>query len=315
MKKLLIFILTLAMMFSLLTGCQQQEPAKQAEKTDLDYTIKFGTLPAESAIPIIVAKEKGFFEKEGLQVEVVPFLSPNDRNVAVQTGNIDAIIADIMTSLTFHEAGVGMKITSDINEDFKLLTSPKSGIDTFEKLNGKEVSIVPNFVLEYIMDEMAKKNNIEYKVVSIPAFTARMEALLADEIHGVIFTEPQASMLAARGAHVLATSKEYGIKAGTLLFNEKVIGSNPEEIKAFYRAYNAAIDYINGADPTEYSKLLTAYGFPEAVQGYLSSGVKYEKAQKMSQETFESVLKWTQSKKLIEKSYKLEDVGNFTFIE
>ncbi|MDF2839924.1 MAG: lipoprotein, partial [Clostridia bacterium] len=123
---------------------------------------------------------------------MVPFNSPNDRNVAVQAGTIDGIIGDIMTSLTFHEAGLAMKITSDINEDFKLLTSPNSGIDSFEKLNNKSVSVVPNFVLEYIMDEMAKKNGIEYKLVSIPAFTARFEALLADQIDGVIFTEPQA---------------------------------------------------------------------------------------------------------------------------
>ena len=307
MKKIIILILTLAILSSLMIGCQKKET--------LDYTIKFGTLPAESAIPIIVAKEKGFFDKEGVKVELVPFNSPNDRNVAVQTGNIDAIIGDIMTSLTFHEAGINMKITSDINEDFKLLTSPKSGIDSFAKLDKKSVSVVPNFVLEYIMDEMAKENGITYKLVSIPAFTARFEALLADQIDGVIFTEPQASMLVSKGAKVLATSKEYGIKAGTLLFNEKTLNSNSGEVKAFYRAYNAAVEYINTTKASEYSQVLTKYGFPEAIQGYLGGGVKYTKAQKITNESFASVLEWTQSKKLVEKSYKLEDISNFTFIE
>jgi NitT/TauT family transport system substrate-binding protein len=308
MKRIIVLILTIAILSSIVVGCQKKEAA-------VDYTIKFGILPAESAIPIIIAKEKGFYEKEGVKVELVPFNSPNDRNVAVQAGTIDAIIGDIMTSLTFHEAGLGMKITSDINEDFKLLTSPKSGIDSFEKLDKKSVSVVPNFVLEYIMDEMAKKNNIEYKLVSIPAFTARFEALLADQIDGVIFTEPQAGLLVSKGAHVLATSKEYGIKAGTLLFNQKVIDSNPSEIKAFYKAYNAAVEYINTTNPSEYSQVLTQYGFPEAIQGYLGSGVKYTKAEKMTNESFTSVLEWTQSKKLIEKSYKLEDISNFSFIE
>lgn len=307
MKKILILLLTLTIISSLFVGCEKKEA--------LDYTIKFGVLPAESAIPIIIAKEKGFYEKEGVSVELVPFNSPNDRNVAVQTGNIDAIIGDIMTSLTFHENGIEMKITSDINEDFKLLTSPKSGIDSFAKLDKKSVSVVPNFVLEYIMDEMAKKNGIEYKLVSIPAFTARFEALLADQIDGVIFTEPQASMLVAKGANVLATSKEYGIKAGTLLFNKKTIDSNSAEVKAFYRAYNAAVEYINTTDASEYSNVLTKYGFPEAIQGYLGRGVKYTKAQKVTNESFTKVLEWTQSKKLVEKSYKLEDISNFTFIE
>lgn len=307
MKKILLIIMVLSILTSVIAGCEKKEV--------LDYTVKFGILPAESAIPIIVAKEKGFFEKEGVQVELIAFNSPNDRNVAVQAGQIDAIIGDIMTSLTFHEAGFGMKITSDINEDFKLLTSPNSGIDTFAKLDKKSVSVVPNFVLEYIMDEMAKKNGIEYQLVSIPSFTARFEALLADKIDGVIFTEPQAGLLVSKGAKVLATSKEYGIKAGTLLFNEKTLKDNPGEVKAFYRAYNAAVEYINTTAPSEYSKGLTQYGFPEAIEKYLSSGVKYTKAEKMTNESFTNVLEWTQAKNLVKKPYKLEDISNFSFIE
>lgn len=308
MKKIILFILTLCITSSLFVGCNNK-------KETLNYTIKFGLLPAESAIPIIIAKEKGFYEKEGVKVDLVSFNSPNDRNVAVQAGNIDAIIGDIMTSLTFYEAGLNMKITSDINEDFKLLTSPKSGIDTFEKLNNKKVSVVPNFALEYIMDEMAKKNGIEYKLVNIPSFTARFEALLSNQIDGVIFTEPQAGLLASKGAKVLATSSEYGIKVGTLLFNEKTLKDNPKEIKAFYRAYNAAVEYINTTDPSEYSQVLTQYGFPEAIKDYLSKGVKYTKADKMTDESFKSVLEWTKSKGLVKKDYKLEDISDFSLIK
>ena len=277
--------------------------------------IRSGILPAESAIPIIIAYEKGFFDKEGTKVELVSFNSPNDRNVAVQGGQIDAIIADIMTSLTFHEAGFKMKITSDINEDFKLLTSPNSGIDTFEKLNGKEVSIVPNFVLEYIMDEMAKKNNITYKPVSIPSFSARQEALMADQISGVLFTEPQATMMISQGAKLLTSSEEYGLKAGTLLFAEKLLTGQPESVKAFYSAYNQAVDYINGTDASQYGEILTKYGFPEAVVNYLSGSVKYEKAKKITEESFKSVLDWTKAKGTVKKDYQLKDISNFDFIE
>ncbi|MDF2594478.1 MAG: ssuA [Clostridia bacterium] len=307
MKKIGIFIATLGILSSLMVGCQKKEA--------LDYTLKFGVLPAESAIPIIIAKQQGFYEKEGLNVELVPFQSPNDRNVAVQGGQIDAIIADVMTSLTFYEGDVKMKITSDINEDFKLLTSPHSGIDSFEKLNDKKVSIVPNFVLEYIMDEMAKENDITYQVVSIPSFTARFEALLSDQIDGVIFTEPQATLLIEKGAKLLATSKEYGIKAGTLLFNEAVLTDQPEEVKAFYKAYNEAVDYINTTEPAEYSDVLSQYGFPEEVKDYLSGEVTYTQAQKITDETFESVLEWTKTKGLTKKTYTLEEISDFSFIE
>ncbi|NJD03218.1 MAG: transporter substrate-binding domain-containing protein [Ruminiclostridium sp.] len=307
MKRMSLVLAVLVGLTALFNGCAR--PVAEQKP------IRFGILPAESAIPIIIAKEKGFFDKEGLKVELVSFNSPNDRNVAVQAGQIDAIIADIMTSLTFHEAGLGMKITSDINEDFKLLTSPNSGIDTFAKLNGKDVSIVPNFVLEYIMDEMAAKNNIKYKPVSIPSFSARLEALMADRLSAVVFTEPQATMMITQGAKLLATSKEYGLKAGTLLFNEKTLSDRPKSVKAFYLAYNKAVNYINETDAAQYGGILTKYSFPDAVVKYLSGSVKYEKAQKISEESFKSVLEWTRAKGTVKKDYKLKDISNFNFIE
>jgi NitT/TauT family transport system substrate-binding protein len=308
MKKVLSLALTAVLSIGLLSGC--------AKKVEENKTLRFGILPAESAIPIIMAKENGFFEKAGVNVELTTFTSPNDRNIAIQANKLDGIIADTMTALALNEGGFKMKITSDINEDFKLLTSPQSGIDSFEKLNGKKVSIVPNFVLEYIMDEMAKKNNIKYETVVIPAFQARFEAILAGTIDGVIFTEPQATLLAAKGAKVLATSKEYNIKAGTILFSDSVLANQPTAVKNFYKAYNEAVEYINKTDAKEYGTVLTKYTFPEAIVQYLSAnGKTYEKAQQISDETFKNVLAWTKTKNLVKKDYKFEDVSDFKFIK
>lgn len=310
MKKALLLALTAVISIGILSGCAG------APKTDVNKTLRFGILPAESAIPIIVAKEKGLFEKDGVNVEITTFSSPNDRNVALQANKLDGMIADTMTALTLNEGNFKMKITSDINEDFKLLTSPKSGIDSFAKLDNKKVSIVPNFVLEYIMDEMAKKNNIKYQTVVIPSFQARFEALLSNQIDGVIFTEPQATMLVAQGAKLLASSKEYNLKAGTILFSDSVLKSQPNSVRNFYKAYNEAVEYINKTDPKEYGPVLTKYTFPDAIVSYLStSGKAYEKAREITTDTFNNVLAWTRSKNLVTKDYKFEDVSDFSFIK
>ena len=239
------------------------------EPTGEEFTI--GILAAESGIPIILAKEKGFFEEEGVNVSIKSFSSPMDRNVAVQAKELDATIGDVMTEASFKENGINMKITSDISEDFKILSSPNSGITEMAQLDGKKVSLVPNFILEYIMDEFAKKDDFTYKIVEIPSFSGRAEALLQDQIDGVVFTEPQAGMLVQQGAHLLGGSREAGIKGGTIQFMDEMIQSQPGDIKAFYRAYNKAVDYMNETDPSEYSDILSDYQFPEQMSDYLSS--------------------------------------------
>lgn len=309
MKKLVSILASITIIASTLglAGCSSKPKEVQP--------IRFGLLPAESAIPFIVAKEQGFFEKEGLKVELTMFNSPNDRNVAVQGKQLDGTIADVMTGLSLNDGGFKMKITSDINEDFKLLTSPNSGIDSFQKLDKKDVSLVPNFVLEYIMDKMAEKNNITYSVVNIPSIPARFEALLADKISGVMFTEPQATQLKEKGAKVLASSKEYNIKAGAVLFDENTINNNADGIKAFYRAYNKAVDLINTESVEKYGNYLNKYTFSDTIKDYLNSGAKYEKAAQIPKETFEDVLKWTKTKNTVKNDYKYEDVSNFNLIK
>lgn len=278
-------------------------------------TMTIGVLPAESAIPIILAQEMGYFKEEGIITSIKTFSSPNDRNVAVSSGELDATIADVMTEATFRENGVNMKITSDISEDFKILSSPDSKITSLEELNGKSISLVPNFILEYIMDRFASEHNFTYKIVEIPSFSGRSEALMSNQIDGVIFTEPQAGMLVEYGAHLLGSSKDAGIKGGTIQFTDKIIKDRPNEIKSFYKAYNKAIDYMNKTDVIEYSNILSDYQFPEAINKYLSSMIgDFQYANAIKTEQFDDMIRWTVGKGQIKKTYTYEELTDFSFI-
>lgn len=347
MKKLLkqTIILVLLMSALLLTACQstKNQPAKDnntasgkdtdttgngadtdSAKNEADVTstpealqdLTFGILPAESAIPIILAKEKGFFKEEGLNVTIQSFSSPNDRNVAVQAKELDGVIGDVMTAAAFYQNGLKLKITSDINEDFKILSSPDSGITDMKGLSGKKVSLVPNFILEYIMDKFAQENGgFTYEIVEIPSFSGRSEALMSNQVDGVVFTEPQASMLAAQGAHLLGSSKEAGIKGGALLFTDTALTEKADSVKAFYRAYNKAVEYMNTTKVSEFVSILTDYQFPEAIGTYLGSLKKgYVTAGTIEKSQFGDIIKWTKEKGQITKEYTYEELTDFSFL-
>ncbi len=326
MKKTLAIILTLMLSLALLIGCAPKatEPEATAapdaaaapEASVSGEVLNIGILPAESAIPIILALEKGFFEEAGLNVSIKAFSSPNDRNVAVQAKELDGVIGDVMTGAAFVDKGIALKITSDIGEDFKILSSPNSGITKMEDLAGKKISLVKNFILEYIMDQFAKQAGFTYEIVEIPSFSGRAEALMADQVDAVVFTEPQAGMLVSQGAHLLGSSKTAGIKGGTLLFTQDAIDTRPADIRAFYQAYNKAVDYMNSTDVSQYSEILTNYQFPAAIGDYLSGMYgTFQHAGVIAQDQFDSILSWTKDKGLISKTYTYEELTNFTFIQ
>jgi NitT/TauT family transport system substrate-binding protein len=290
--------------------------SKSAETVAVtDETMNVGILPAESAIPIILAKEEGFFEDLGLNVEINSFTSPNDRNVAVQAKELDATISDVMTEATFKQNGIDMTITSDILEDFKILASPNSGATEMKDLADKKITLVPNFILEYIMDQFAEENDFSYEIVDISSFAARSEALLSDQVDAAVYTEPQASMLAAQGAIVLGSSKETGIKGGTLQFMTDVVKDRPQDVAAFYQAYDQAIDYMNEHKASEYADILADYQFPEAMNTYLDSQKEdYPYAAAVPQDQLEKIVTWTKDKGQIEQDYTYDELTDFSFL-
>lgn len=295
------------------TSSTTTSTTKEAAVTD--EILNVGILPAESAIPIILAQEEGFFTEKGLNVAIKSFTSPNDRNVAVQAGELQGTISDVMTEATFKQNDIDMMITSDILEDFKILASPNSGITDMRGLADKKVTLVPNFILEYIMDQFADKEDFTYEIVDIASFSARSEALLSDQVDGAVYTEPQASMLAAQGAIVLGSSKEAGIKGGTLQFMTDVIDNRPQDIKAFYEAYNEAIDYMNAHSAKDYADILADYQFPEAMSTYLDSQTEdYPYAQAVPQDQFENIIAWTKDKGQIDQSYTYDELVNVDFL-
>lgn len=322
MKNIFITTGLLAISFLGLAACSQESESapkttvsESAASTVTDQTLHIGILPAESAIPIILAEEKGFFDDLGLSVDIQSFASPNDRNIAVQAQEVDATISDVMTEATFKQNGINMTITSDILEDFKILASPNSGIAAMSDFDGKKVTLVPNFILEYVMDQFAQEENFTYDIVDISSFSARSEALLGDQVDGAVYTEPQASMLAQQGAIILGSSKEADIKGGTLQFMNSVLEERPQDVFAFYEAYNQAIDYMNEHNADKYADVLSDYQFPDAMSTYLDSREEnYPYAQAVSEDQFEHIISWTKEKGQIDEAYTYEELTDFRFL-
>lgn len=300
-------------------GNDKKEETKESEPVVnkvSDKTLNIGILPAESALPIILAKEEGFFKKQGLDVDIKTFSSPNDRNVAIQAKEIDGTISDVMTEATFKKNGINMTITSGILEDFKVLTSPQSNITDIKKLDGKKVTLVPNFILEYIMDEFAARNSFTYEIVDIPSFSARSESLMSGKVDAAVYTEPQASMLAEKGAHIVGSSKEAGIKGGTIQFMDTIIKERPNDIKAFYNAYNEAIEFMNSHDAKDYAATLSKYQFPEEMADYINKQKEdYPHASPVLENDFNNIIKWAIKKKQINEEYAYKDLTNFSFLK
>jgi NitT/TauT family transport system substrate-binding protein len=300
-KKLLICLLIVIIGVSLI-GCSKEQPAAVPAKT-----ITIGVMPDVESIPFIIAEKNGYFTKEGVQVKIVPFNSAKDRDSALQSGQLDGMISDILAVVFANEGGINLKICAKTDGNIELMAGKDSGIISVTDLKGKNIGLSTNTIMEYTTDRMLEAGQVkpeDVKKVAIPQMPTRLEMLQGGKVDAAIMPEPLAGLAIKNGAKVLNSTDNMSNKAGAIAFTSKSLQESPAEIKAVFRAYNDAVEYLQKEPLANYVDfIIQAQGFPAEIKDSFKLP-QYTKAELPSEKIFNDVVKWLKDKNLIKGSYE-----------
>lgn len=314
-KKIFLPLLLILVFTATLLGCTKSQ---ENDSKDLKTTLTIGVMPDLDSVPFIIAKNNGYFNEEGIKVNIKHFKSAIDRDAALQTNNLDGAISDMVSVVLLNDKKFNIVMTSKTDGGFKLVTSKNSKINTVDEIKGKTIGISKNTIIEYLTDRMVKSEaatSNDMKKVVIPQIPARLEMLKNDKLDMATLPEPLASVAVLNGGKVIKDSDKSNINPGVLIFTNKSITSKQDEIKKFYKAYNKAVDYINTEKKEKYIDLvIKESGFPPTVKNSLVFP-KYTKATIPSKTEFQEVLKWSKSKNLIKTDLKFDDVTKNNLIK
>jgi len=299
-------MMVLLMVAVLLMGCSS------AEKK----TLNIGVMSDLGAVPILIAQEKGFFEEENIDVNLEVFRSAVDRDSALQTGNLDGAMADMLTIFFYQEAGYDMKMTSNTYGNYKLVSAPGVTADTFMDIESKQIGLSSNTVIEFattvIADEMGFYDSLEK--VAIPQMPVRLEMLSTNELSGATLPEPLATNAVMDGGTVIGDTQSQGLYPAIMIFSEAAVTDKTKALEKFYVAYNKAIDYLNSTDKAEYYGLLVEHlGFSQDLQDTFEIPA-FEHIAVPDKPTFDVTQTWMQEAGLIENSYNYEEVSNLNLL-
>ncbi|HWP97871.1 MAG TPA: MetQ/NlpA family ABC transporter substrate-binding protein [Syntrophomonadaceae bacterium] len=300
MKKFLIYLLILVTSFSLV-GCSKGKSVPASEKT-----IIIGVMPDVESIPFIIAEKNGYFEKEGVKVKLEHFKSAKDRDSALQAGQLDGVISDILAVVFANEGGISLRIVSNTAGNIELLAGKSSGISSISDLKGKSVGMSTNTIMEYSADQMLTAAQItpeDIKKEAIPPIATRLEMLQGGKVDAAILPEPLAGLAVKNGARVLNSTDLMANKAGAIAFTAKSLQENHEQIKAVIRAYNDGVGYLQKEPVSTYIDfLIQQQSFPAEVKDSIKLP-QYTNAALPSEQIFKSVVQWMKGKNSI-KNYE-----------
>lgn len=302
------FVLLLLPLVFLAAGCSTE--SRQESKAELG-TLTVGLMPDTDSLPFIIAQEKGYFADEGLKIELQQFKSAMDRDSALQSGNLDGAVSDMLAVAFAKDGGFDVRVTSMTDGSYKLIAAPGEGRVSVQELAGKEVAVSRNTIIEYVTDHILASNGMSgdaIEKVVIPQIPTRLEMLQTGKLAAATLPEPMASIAVHNGCRFVAGSDELGINPGVILFTERAAKDKEQEIKAMYRAYNKAVDYLNHADRSEYIDLVVAKGsFPPAAKEALLLPA-YHSAALPKESDVTDCISWLRDKALIKKTYGYNDI-------
>ena len=312
-KKLFATFMALTMVGTM-AGCAKTETEEVKETKKLS----FGAMSSIDIVPIVIAKEKGYFEEEGLELDFQTFTAAKDRDAALQAGELDGVIADEIGISIYQNSGIDMKITGQTNGAWTLVVGKDSGIESLKDLKGKKMAISENTMIDYLSDYIAEENGLnssDIEKVAIPAMPARLEALRNKQVDAAILPAPFNDTAVADGGKGLATIDNADIMISAIAFLQDQIDNNEDAIKAFFAGYNKAVEYMKNTDIKEYEDIvISTVGYSEDAKGNIVLP-ELKTNYLPDVDKVQAVFDWSKNNGIMSEDLKAEDVIVDKFIK
>ncbi|RME78297.1 MAG: metal ABC transporter substrate-binding protein, partial [Chloroflexi bacterium] len=281
-------VLMLVLVSIIVSGCSFGAPKQ-------DTSLKMGLLPILDVLPFYIAQDKGYFEAEGIQVELVPVKSAQERDALIQAGEIDGALADLQSVALFNREGSKLKVVSKARKaypdfpQFRVVAAPGFEVNGPEDLANVPVGISQNTIIEYLTDRLLTawglpKDQIAIQEVS--AIPVRYEMLMEGQLKAALLPDPLAQAAIAAGGSLIVDDTQFTeYSQSVLVFTTDALEKKPDTVKAFLRAWDKAVADLN-KDPNAYRDVLIentrvppniqgTYNVPKFPEGEITSEAEW----------------------------------------
>jgi len=231
-------------------------------------TIKIGTQPWLGYGPLWIAEEKGYFDDNGVDAELVDFTWDQDVNAALASGNIQVMAAATNTLITLINRDVDVKgfMLMDASYEADAILAP-TDMDSVKDLEGRSIAYEEGATSDLLLNYALREHGLsgdDIEAVPMAASDAGF-ALISGRVDVGVTYEPyiSAALSESDDYKVLYTSAERpGLISDVLVAQSDYIESNPAIIEGLILAWNDAVTFLRN-NPDEGGRIIAdAVGSP-----------------------------------------------------
>lgn len=240
-------------------------------------------------LPVILAKERGIFEKH--DVDVMLELADDfifQGKAAFLNGEVDAQMGDTTFFFYYLKDGKDAVITSTLTRTIQLAGYKNSKYLTDFRVGINRTGLFRFFAETYLYDVLPKTS-----YVYINNTYERMEKLKAHQIDGLVAIDPFISeVLAIPDTEVIWHSNELDACYVMWCFDANFVKENPQDVKNFHLALEEAQSYFNHQTSEEKINLLTNYCHLPIEKAQAFAEFNYEEQRNYSELDFMLLQEW-----------------------
>lgn len=295
-----------------------------AVPTSSPGVLRIGVLPITDTVPFYVAQEQGYYEEQGITVELIPANSAAERDQLMITGQIDGEVSDLVATALFNAQDSQVRVVRKARQatvaspQFWILVPKGSDIASVQDLRAVEIAVSQNSVIQYVTERLLQLEGLspdEIKTVNVPQIPVRFQLLEQGQVQAATLPDPLASLAILQGARtVLDDSSHPEISLSVIVFSARVVQERPEDVRRFLAAYEQALEDIR-ATPQQFRNLLIEKGrVPDPLRDKYT--FPYLPGPEVpSREQWQDVVDWALEKGLLKEPVAYEDAIDDSFVQ
>ena len=266
-------LLSFLIVLIIVAGFQSEINAQQGKKAE---SLKVALLPILDAFPFYVAASEGYFVDYGVDVKAVPVASGLERDQLMQSGAIDGMLNEMITTANFNRNRLQVKSVISARKAypdyplFRVLSAPGSSLSSTGGLAGIPIGVSKNTIIEYVTDRLLTAEGLDPNEIvkkSVPVIPERYQLLLQGQLKAATLPDPLAKSAIKAGAGEIVDDSAYpGYSVSVLSFNINALKNKAPAVRLFLKAWDRAAAAINKNPESFHELLLKKIRVPKNIQ-------------------------------------------------
>ncbi|WP_439630684.1 ABC transporter substrate-binding protein [Shinella sp.] len=209
---------------------------------------------------LYIAKEKGFFEKAGLEVDLKIVEASSDALAAMQGGQVDVVASTVDNFSLFAGNGADLSLLMTLDESSGGDgIAAKKDIATVADLKDRTVGVQKGSVSQFLLAQALDKAGLtmdDIKAIDMKSGDAGA-AFVAGSIDAAVTWQPWLGKAAASdsGKILIDTKSMPGLIVDALATRSDFAKEHAADFKAFVKAYFEGVDFLK-ADPAAGNEII-----------------------------------------------------------